>query len=67
MKVVLYSTHCPRCEVLEEKLKKANIEYEEINDVDTMLAKGYTTTPMLEVEGKSMEFKEANSWINSLL
>ena len=33
MKIILYSTHCPRCNVLEKKLKTKNISYEEINDL----------------------------------
>lgn len=63
--VVFYSTHCPKCNVLEKKLKQANIEYTEINDVGTMLAKGMTSAPNLEVDGKLMGFTEAVEWINS--
>ena len=63
--VVFYSTHCPKCSVLEKKLKQANIEYTEINDVGTMLAKGMTSAPNLEVDGKLMVFTEAVEWINS--
>ena len=63
--VVFYSTHCPNCSVLEKKLKQANIEYTEINDVGTMLAKGMTSAPNLEVDGKLMGFTEAVEWINS--
>ena len=65
MSVVLYSTHCPRCNVLEKKLQQKNIVYEEINDVEIMKEKGYLTVPILEVDGKSMDFKTANDWINS--
>ena len=63
--IVFYSTHCPKCSVLEKKLKQANIEYTEINDVRTMLAKGMTSAPNLEVDGKLMGFTEAVEWINS--
>ena len=63
--VVFYSTHCPKCSVLEKKLKQANIEYTEISDVRTMLAKGMTSAPNLEVDGKLMGFTEAVEWINS--
>ena len=31
--VTLYSTHCPRCLVLEKKLKQKNISYQEVNDI----------------------------------
>ena len=63
--VVFYSTHCPKCSDLEKKLNHANIEYTEINDVRTMLAKGMTSAPNLEVDGKLMGFTEAVEWINS--
>ena len=65
MEITLYSTHCPRCNVLEKKLQQKNIVYEEINDVEIMKEKGYLTVPILEVDGKSMDFKAANDWINS--
>lgn len=66
MKVTLYSTHCPKCNVLEKKLKTKNIEYEEVNDVEIMKEKGYLAVPVLEVDGMVMNFKMANDWINSL-
>ena len=66
MKIVLFSTHCPKCNVLEKKLKTKNIEYEEINDVEIMKEKGYLTVPILEVDGESMDFKKASDWINTL-
>lgn len=65
MQVVLYSTHCPRCCVLEKKLKQKNISYEEVDDVEIMKEKGYLSVPVLEVNGKSMDFKAANNWINT--
>lgn len=62
--VIFYSTHCPKCKILEKKLADKNISYQEINDVDIMIEKGYMQVPMLEVDGKSMNFIEANKWIN---
>ena len=62
-KVILYSTHCPRCKVLELKLKQKNIAYEEINDIDQMKAKGFSEAPKLEVDGVVYGFKEAVDWI----
>ena len=66
MKIVLFSTKCPRCNVLEKKLQQKNISYEEVNDVGIMEEKGYLSVPVLEVDGKTMNFKEANDWINKL-
>lgn len=66
MSVILYTTHCPKCIVLEKKLKEKNIEYEEITDVDLMLSKGFMSTPMLEINGNVMNFKDAFTYVNSL-
>ena len=66
MNIVLYSTHCPRCSVLEKKLKQKGIDYNEVNDVAIMEEKGYLSVPVLEVDDKIMDFKEANDWINTL-
>ena len=63
--IVFYSTHCPKCSILEKKLKQANIEYTENNDVDTMVAKCMTSAPSLEVDGKLMSFAESIEWIKS--
>lgn len=64
MNVVLYSTHCPKCNVLEKKLKQKNIEFEEVNEIKKIKAKGYFSVPVLEVNGESMQFEVANNWIN---
>lgn len=66
MEVILYSTHCPKCVVLEKKLNQKSISYEEVNDVNVMRKKGFLSAPMLEVDGEIMDFKTANNWINSL-
>ena len=64
MEIILYSTHCPRCTVLEAKLKQKNIEYQEINNVDEMLKLGIQEVPQLKVDGKLMTFSEAVKWVN---
>lgn len=62
--VILYSTHCPKCNVLAKKLKDSNIDYVEVTDVEVMSDKGFMTVPMLEVDGIVMDFITANNWIN---
>ena len=66
MKIVLFSTKCPRCNVLEKKLQQKEVNYDEVNDTSIMEQKGYLSVPVLEVDGKSMDFKEAVDWINTL-
>lgn len=63
--VILYSTKCSKCNVLEKKLKQKNISYTEVNDVGVMKEKGYLSAPVLEIDGVDMDFKTANDWINS--
>lgn len=65
MQVILYTTHCPKCVVLEKKLTQKNIEYDVVTDKKEIMNKGYLTAPLLEVNGKIMEFKEANDWVNA--
>lgn len=62
-RVILWSTHCPRCKVLELKLKQKNINYEENNSVEEMTAKGFKEAPKLEVDGMVMDFMQAVDWI----
>lgn len=64
MNVILYSTGCPRCEVLKSKLASKNIEYKEVTDEKYMLSIGLDEMPVLEVDGNRMNFGEANKWIN---
>lgn len=64
MGIVLYSTGCPKCKVLEAKLKAKGIGYAEINDVEVMQARNMMTLPYLEVDGNLMNFTEAVQWVN---
>lgn len=64
MNVVLYSTGCPQCIVLEKKLEMKGIPYTKSDNFDKVIEAGYTTAPILEVEGILMPFGEANKWIS---
>lgn len=63
MNVILYSTNCPKCQVLEKKLNANNINYTIINDTDLMIKKGFMSAPMIEVDGDVMDFKSAVEWL----
>ncbi len=65
MKIILYSTHCVNCVVLEKKLKQKNIEFDIVDDVDLMKQKGFMSAPMLEVDGVVMNYKTAIQWVNN--
>lgn len=62
--IILYSTGCPRCEVLKSKLTDKSILYSENNSVEEMTALGITQVPILSVDGQMYEFKEAVEWVN---
>lgn len=64
-KITLYSTGCPRCEVLKKKLRQKGILFTENNDRQEMLDMNFTEVPMLEVNGRYLKFVEANNWINN--
>lgn len=68
MNVKLYTTHCPRCNVLEKKLNQKNINFEVITDFDIneMIEKGFSVAPILSVDNELMDFSKANTWINTL-
>ena len=61
---ILYTTHCPKCNVLEKKLKNKNIEFEICEDIDLMLSKGIQQAPYLEVDNELMDFSKAIKWVN---
>lgn len=61
--IILYSTGCPACMMLKKKLEEANIKYEENNDTNLMISKGFTTVPQLEVDGIVYGTREALKWI----
>ena len=64
--VTLYSTGCPKCEVLKRKLAEHEITYTENNAVDEMLALGITTVPVLQINGQMYGFTEAVKLLNSM-
>ena len=64
MNVILYSTGCPKCNILKKKLADAKIDYSVVEDVDVMLSKGLKDVPWLEVDGNLMNFADSSKWIN---
>lgn len=63
-KITVYSTGCPKCKVLIQKLNDKNIPYIICDDIDIMLTKGLTSVPVIEKDGSLMGFKEAMKWAN---
>lgn len=64
--ITLYTTHCPKCNILKQKLDIKNIEYNINEDVETMINKGFSSVPVLEISDNSvLNFSEAIKWIDT--
>ena len=64
--VVLYTTHCPICMLLEKNLKDKNIPYTENNNVEEMKSLGFSSVPVLKVDNKYMMATEAIEFLNKM-
>lgn len=62
--IIMYSTGCPKCNVLKTKLTSKGIEFKENNSTEDMLALGITFVPVLSVDGELLQFSEALAWVN---
>lgn len=63
--VTLFSTGCPKCQVLEAKLRSAGIPFRVITDLDVITAYGFLSLPILMTDGtrKTYDFNQAMRWI----
>lgn len=61
--MILYSTGCPKCKILKEKLDSLHIDYTICDDMDLMISKGFMSVPVLEIKNKIMTFNEAIKWL----
>lgn len=67
MSVIMYTTGCPKCNVLEKKLLQKNINFIKIDDIDEIRRKGFASVPYLIVDDNPpMNFSEAVNWVNNL-
>lgn len=63
MKIILYTTHCPMCNILENLLDKKGLSYEKVEDINVMIEKGFKAAPILEVDNNIYTFPQAKLWI----
>lgn len=64
--IILYTTGCPKCAVLEKKLEQKGVVFEKITDVSEIRAAGVTSVPTLFADGSKMSFLDAVRYVNSL-
>jgi glutaredoxin len=62
---ILYSTDCPKCVILEQKLNEKQVTYTKEKDKRVMIKKGIMSAPVLSVDGKLLDFSEAIDWVNT--
>lgn len=62
--IILYTTHCPKCKVLETKLNQKKLSYTIVDNVDEITGMGIMSVPVLQVNDDLFSFVEANKWIN---
>ena len=65
MKVILYSTECPQCNILKEMLQKKNIIFQIENNIEKMKELGFSSLPMLSIDNKILNFKEAFNFLKN--
>ena len=68
--ITLYTTHCPKCKVLEIKLSQKGISYTSVDDPKEVVAFGekhkITGAPILDIDGKALPFADAVKWVNGI-
>ena len=62
--IILFSTGCPKCNVLKKKLDNSNIKYVEVSDINYMMQLGITTVPVLKVGEDLLQYADAVKLIN---
>ena len=63
---VLYTTHCPKCNVLYNKLKNSGITFEVCEDIEHLIEMGYMSAPILFDGEKYYTFEEAVKLLNNM-
>ena len=63
MNVVLYTTNCPKCRILKQKLEESGVDFQTIDDIESMTKRGMTTSPMLGVDDELFGFSQALIWM----
>ena len=63
---ILFTTGCPKCNMLKKKLKENKIPYEEDNDVEQLLELGFRELPVLKINDKYYDFNQAINYIKEL-
>lgn len=66
MEIVLLTTGCPQCHVLEAKLNQKKVDYTTVFGEEEIIRLGFTSAPLLKVGDEVLDFMKAVKYINSL-
>lgn len=64
-KVTIFSTHCPQCNMLEIALKSKGIPFSVVFGEEEIIKRGFSSAPVLEVDGNAMNYRDAIRWVNA--
>lgn len=57
--ITLYSTGCPKCNILEGRLTNDKIDFTISNDIDKLIEMGFQNAPILQINDQFIEYGEA--------
>ena len=66
MKVKLYTTHCPKCKILEERLNAKKVKYEVIDNIEELQKMNFKSVPNLEIDGKIYNYLDSIRYLNKM-
>ena len=62
--IIIYSTNtCFRCKLVKQMLSQHNVEYTETTDIEAMKEKGFKEVPMMEVDGRILDYSDVLTWL----
>jgi len=64
--MIVYTTGCPKCRILEKKMMLKKLHYTVSSDIDVLVKENILTVPVLYVNGRYLKFEDAIQYINSL-
>ena len=64
--MILYTTHCPKCRVLEAALQAKGVPYEVCEDIKEMQRIGLVSAPALNVLGELLDYSAAMNYVMNL-
>ena len=68
-KIILYSSHCPKCDMIEKILKEKGIEFELVDNESIYLTlaeqNGIDSMPFADINGKILDIKDLQEYIKN--